>query len=69
LALLVFAAPSCSRSDDVTGAVDICAAELYPNYNPKALEQCVAVCKKCQHGVTVTCTTSCSLKGARESRP
>lgn len=68
LALLVFGAPSCSQSD-VTGVVDVCAAELYPSYNPKLLEQCVAVCKKCQHGVTVTCTTSCTLKGARESRP
>src|SRR5581483_8058529 len=52
LALLIFAAPSCSQSDDVTGTVDGCAAELYPSYNPKVLEQCVAVCKKCEPGVT-----------------
>jgi hypothetical protein len=69
LALLILAAPSCSQSDDVTGTVDVCAAELYPSYNPKVLEQCIAVCKKCQHGVTTTCATSCTLKGARESRP
>jgi hypothetical protein len=25
----------------------------------------VAVCKKCDHGITTTCTTSCTLKGAR----
>ena len=65
LALLILAAPSCSQSDNVPATVDLCAAELYPSYNPKVLDQCVAVCKKCQHGVTVTCTTSCTLKGAR----
>ena len=66
--LLILAAPSCSKSDDVTATVDGCAAELYPSYNPKVLEQCVAVCKKCEHGVTVTCTTSCTLKGAKAAR-
>jgi hypothetical protein len=65
LLLLVFAVPSCSRSDDVTGSIGGCAREIYPAYNPKALDQCVEVCKKCQRGVTVTCTTSCTLKGAR----
>ena len=65
LFLLVFASPSCSQSDEVTGSIDGCASELYPVYNPKVLDQCVAVCRKCQHGVTTTCTTSCTLKGAR----
>ena len=63
--LLVFAVQSCSQNPDVTGSVEECASGLYPSYNPKALDQCVAVCKKCQHGVTSTCTTSCTLKGAR----
>jgi hypothetical protein len=65
LLLLVFAVQSCSQSDDVTGSTDGCATAIYPSYNPKAMDQCVDVCKKCQHGVTVTCTTSCTLKGAR----
>ena len=65
LFLLVFAVQSCSQSDDVTGSIGGCATGIYPAYNPKALDQCVEVCKKCQHGVTVTCTTSCTLKGAR----
>ena len=65
LVLLIFAAQSCSQSDEVTGSIDQCAAAIYPAYNPKAMDQCVEVCKKCQHGVTVTCTTSCTLKGAR----
>jgi hypothetical protein len=66
LFLLVFAVQSCSQSDDVvTGSTDGCATAIFPAYNPKALNQCVDVCKKCEHGVTVTCTTSCTLKGAR----
>lgn len=68
LALLVLAAPSCSQSEDVTGStssISGCAAEIYPSYDPKVFEQCVAVCKKCQNGVTTTCSTSCTLKGAR----
>jgi hypothetical protein len=65
LFLLMFAVPSRSQSDDVTGSIGECAAVIYPAYDPKALDQCVEVCRKCQHGVTVTCTTSCTLKGAR----
>jgi len=65
LFLLVFAVQSCSQGDDVTGSIDSCAAGIYPSYNPKAMDQCVDVCRKCQHGVTVTCTTSCTLKGAK----
>jgi hypothetical protein len=29
------------------------------------MKQCVALCKSCMDGNTVTCTTSCDLKGAR----
>lgn len=65
LFVLVFAVQSCSQGDDVTGSTDACAIAIHPGYNPKALNECVDVCKKCQHGVTVTCTTSCTLKGAR----
>jgi hypothetical protein len=60
LVLMLFAAPSCSKSDDATGSVDSCSA----GYNLKVVDQCVAACLKCQHGVTTTCTTSCKLKGA-----
>jgi hypothetical protein len=62
MAILVFAVPSCSQSEVAT--TNSCATELIPSYNPKALDQCIAVCKKCEHGVTTTCTTSCTLKGA-----
>ena len=48
-----------------TESINVCATELYPAYNPEVLDQCVAVCKKCDRGITSTCTTSCTLKGAR----
>ena len=60
LVLMLFAAPSCSKSDDATGSTDNCSTA----YNLKVLDQCVAACLKCQHGVTTTCATSCKLKGA-----
>lgn len=42
-----------------------CAAKLYSTYDPKNLEQCMAVCMSCNAGVKTTCSTSCTLKGAR----
>jgi hypothetical protein len=64
LLLLMFAVQSCSQSEDVTNSINGCVTELYPAYNPKVLNQCVAVCMKCQNGVTTTCNTACTLKGA-----
>ena len=57
---------SCSPDQDVTGSIhNKCATELYSGFNPKAMDQCVAVCLKCDRGTTATCSTSCMLKGAR----
>ncbi len=41
-----------------------CIARLYSDYNPKQLDQCMGACKACMGGNTVTCSTSCKLKGA-----
>ena len=65
LTILAFAMAACSPDGEATGSINSCATELFPAYNPKIMGQCVAVCKKCDHGVTTTCTTSCTLKGAR----
>ncbi len=65
LLTLAFFAASCSPDQETTGSVNSCATELFQSYNPKVFDQCVAVCKKCDHGITTTCTTSCTLKGAR----
>jgi len=65
LAILTFALAACSPDGGATGSVNKCATELFPAFNPKIMDQCVPVCKKCDHGTTATCTTSCTLKGAR----
>jgi len=62
--VLAFGLVGCSESE-TTGSIDSCAKDLFVNYSPKVLDQCVAACRKCDHGTTVTCTTSCTLKGAR----
>jgi len=68
LAVLIAATSTlgaCSPEEEVTGSVhNKCATQLYPSYNRKALDQCVAVCIKCDNGSTTTCSTSCTLKGA-----
>jgi hypothetical protein len=64
LAAVAFVMSACTPDGETTGSISSCARELYPSYNPGSLEQCVAACKKCDHGVTTTCTTSCTLKGA-----
>lgn len=51
LLALTFGLGGCSPDGDATGSASSCATKLYPAYNPKALDQCVAVCQKCDHGV------------------
>jgi hypothetical protein len=58
-------AASCAPEGDVTGSTNKCATGLFPSYNPKAHDQCVDVCVKCNKGTLTTCSTSCTLKGAR----
>jgi hypothetical protein len=41
-----------------------CALKLFPKYSETLVDQCMAVCKTCGKGNTVTCSTSCKLKGA-----
>jgi len=53
-----------SETVETTESVNACAAKLYGHYDPANKEQCVNVCLRCERGVTTTCTTSCSLKGA-----
>jgi hypothetical protein len=56
---------ACSPEAEPTGSTSKCVTELYPSYNSKRLDQCVDVCIKCYRGNTTTCSTSCTLKGAR----
>ena len=66
IVLAAAALAACSPdNDDVTGSIASCASKLYSSYNPKDIKQCVGVCIACSRGVTTTCSTSCTLKGAR----
>ena len=62
IGLLLLAA--CSP-DPTPGSIAKCVAQNFPSYDPKNREQCIAVCKKCENGVTTTCATACSLRGQR----
>ena len=54
----------CKPDNDVTGSIS-CANKLYSPYHPKDMNQCMAACIACDRGVITTCSTSCTLKGAR----
>ena len=61
---VAFALTACNEEPTATDQQRICIARLYPNYNEKNLDQCMSACKSCRGGNTVTCSTSCKLKGA-----
>jgi hypothetical protein len=42
-----------------------CAHRLYANYSPMNMKQCVDVCITCERGSMTTCSTSCTMKGAK----
>jgi hypothetical protein len=64
LAALAFGLVSCSKEAEYTDQQRICIAQRYQNYDAKKINQCVDVCKVCMNGNTVTCNTSCRLRGA-----
>jgi hypothetical protein len=61
LATLAFVVAACSPEGEATGSITKCAAKLYPAYNPKVMDQCVAVCKKCDRGTPTTCIAGICL--------
>ncbi|MCK1390847.1 hypothetical protein [Bradyrhizobium sp. 1] len=62
--ILALMTAACNQEQDITGSTAACLARNYSAYNPRDMNQCVAACKSCGHGNTVTCTTACTLKGA-----
>ncbi|WP_439368290.1 hypothetical protein ACRQ5Q_20670 [Bradyrhizobium sp. PMVTL-01] len=62
--VLALATAACNQEQDITGSTSTCPMRNYSSYNPRDMNQCVAACKACDHGTTVTCSTSCTLKGA-----
>jgi hypothetical protein len=65
LVVVALTLSGCWSEPEVTGSTNSCATNLYTPYNPKVMDQCVAVCIKCDRGNVTTCSTSCTLKGAR----
>ncbi|MCK1336235.1 nitrous oxide reductase accessory protein NosL [Bradyrhizobium sp. LM6.10] len=63
--ILALMTAACNQEQDITGSTPVCAMRNYTSYNSRDMNQCVAACKACDHGNTVTCSTSCTLKGAR----
>ena len=63
--LLALTLAACSPEAEVSDSTNKCVTNLYPSYNSKLLDQCMDVCIKCKRGNTTTCSTSCTLKGAR----
>ena len=62
MALLV---AGCSKSDGYSQQQRLCIAQKFPGYDSTKMDECVAACKACLNGNTITCTTSCTLKGAK----
>src|ERR1700726_4802574 len=67
LKVLPFCGASCSQDVEYSDQQRACIAQPYTDFDAKKLSQCVDVCKACMNGNTVTCNTSCRLKGASES--
>jgi hypothetical protein len=65
LVTLLLLLGACSQESEREPDPNIaCKLQQFPNYNPKNMNHCVAACIACEKGVTTTCTTSCTLKGA-----
>lgn len=61
---LALCVAACSQEVEYTAKERTCIAEHFSSYDRKQLSQCVDVCKTCMKGNTVTCNTSCRLRGA-----
>jgi hypothetical protein len=55
---------ACSQEVDTTPEQRTCIVSRHPSYDAKNLNQCVDACRACMKGNTVTCNTSCRLRGA-----
>ena len=63
-AALALCLASCSKEIEYTDQQRSCIAQRYASYDARQISQCVDVCKVCMKGNTVTCNTSCRLRGA-----
>ena len=64
LTVLAIGLAACSQEVEYTPEQRVCIAQRYASYDSKQINQCVDVCRACMKGNTVTCNTSCRLRGA-----
>jgi hypothetical protein len=64
LTIVALTSVACNSDSADTNDERMCAVRLFPNYDETRLDQCMDVCKRCRRGNTITCSTSCKLKGA-----
>jgi hypothetical protein len=64
VATLALLSASCSKERQYTEEERSCIAQQYFVYDATKIDQCVHVCKACMKGNTITCNTSCRLRGA-----
>jgi hypothetical protein len=64
LTALAVGLSACSQEIEYTPEQRSCIAQHYSAYDAKQINQCVDVCRLCMKGNTVTCNTSCRLRGA-----
>jgi hypothetical protein len=62
--LAAASAAACSKELEYTDQQRACIARRYTSYDRKRIDQCVEICKACMNGNTITCNTSCRLRGA-----
>ena len=56
---------ACSQEPDSGNTSSAICLARRPAYDAKNMKQCVDACIACENGTVVTCTTSCTLKGAK----
>lgn len=61
---LAFALAGCESETETSDAIKQCTTGATGSPRPRDFDQCVRTCKICENGNTVTCSTSCRLKGA-----
>jgi hypothetical protein len=54
-----------NEASDPSSKAMQCAKQHYADFNPKNMQQCVDVCISCERGSMTTCSTSCTMKGAK----
>jgi hypothetical protein len=62
---LLCSVAGCNNDTSDPAKVQQCASKRYADYNPKNMKQCVDVCIACERGSVTTCSTSCTMKGAK----